>query len=192
MVLVRLDAAAGSEDDVSCVVRFEDLTTKAVSADCVRALDEGVFPGYPEFGNPANFVPLVASSSAKFLLGERIARAEEMMEESPHGRHDDELRMSEAQLKAAIDAIEARFNFDTLSASCSEDVKSSRKLYELSLERVRTAEGQDIVGNVGRNKKLRDAKRHSRNMQIRYQQAKHKQEACSEWHARLRVLNKEF
>eukprot|EP01050_Picozoa_sp_SAG11_P002709 SAG11_NODE_140_length_15009_cov_7.342522_9_plen_113_part_00 len=65
------------------------------------------------------------------------------MEESPHGRHDDELRMTPAQLKAAIDAIEAHFNFDTLSASCSEDVKSSRKLYEIALERVRTAQRED-------------------------------------------------
>eukprot|EP01050_Picozoa_sp_SAG11_P011516 SAG11_NODE_1225_length_5476_cov_7.465129_1_plen_179_part_10 len=87
--------------------------------------------------------------------------------------------MSEAQLKAAIDAIEARFNFETLSASCSEDVKSSRKLYETSLERVRVVEGEDIVGNVGRNKtELRDAKRHSRAMQARYQKAQHKQAAC--------------
>eukprot|EP01050_Picozoa_sp_SAG11_P001162 SAG11_NODE_48_length_20030_cov_232.459084_15_plen_329_part_00 len=86
VVIEQLNAAAGSDDDPSCVVRFDDQTKKTVGIDCVRTLEEGVFPGYPEFGNPSNSVPLVAPSSAKFLLGERIARAEEMMEESPH--HD--------------------------------------------------------------------------------------------------------
>eukprot|EP01050_Picozoa_sp_SAG11_P009690 SAG11_NODE_928_length_6510_cov_5.490251_6_plen_268_part_00 len=157
----------------------------------LRREAEGVHPGYVEHGNPGNNAPIF-SSTTKFLLGERIAQASQIMDESPHGRHDDELRMSAARLKAETDGIELRFNFEKLTVSCAEDVKSTKKLYELSLERVRTAKSEDVVGNRSKNWKLKEAKWHSRAAFARYQSAQHKQVACHDWHARLCVLNKEF
>eukprot|EP01050_Picozoa_sp_SAG11_P002710 SAG11_NODE_140_length_15009_cov_7.342522_10_plen_111_part_00 len=69
VVLVRQEAAEGDEGDTSCIVRSTKLTEKAVGLDCLRPLDAGVFPRYPERGSPANSAPAQPAGAAKFLLG---------------------------------------------------------------------------------------------------------------------------
>eukprot|EP01050_Picozoa_sp_SAG11_P018116 SAG11_NODE_2691_length_3090_cov_6.560682_2_plen_317_part_00 len=142
----------------------------AIASSLLRRLDEGVWPDRPEAGNPSNRHEGDAPNpTTRFLLGERIAAAEAMMEESPYGRFNDELRMTLARINVELDGISKKFNFLLLTVSCAEDVASTKKRYEDALDKERRASSHD--GSQIARGKLKDARRRA---QARFNLAKAK------------------